>query len=76
MKITIETQKGGREFIAVIWSKDPRGSESPARDEPVFFTNPSLNVEDAKLKAERAFGLLDWGNGGQPDNEASVGIDY
>jgi hypothetical protein len=32
-------------------------------------------VQDAKEHAESIFGLLDWGKGGQHENEARVAID-
>lgn len=75
MRITIESRRGRpprREFVAVIWSREAIGNIP----RPVFYTMPSLTVAEAKLEAERALGLLDWGKGGRPENEASVAIDY
>jgi hypothetical protein len=36
----------------------------------------AVNSTEAMREVETVFGLLDWGKGGQPANQASVGLDY
>jgi hypothetical protein len=67
IRITIEPFGPGH-FQAVIWQRDQAA--------PAFYTVPVDTVEKAKLNAESALGLLDWGKGGQHPNQASVALDY
>lgn len=77
LKITIEeyaaewaTRSG---YAAVIWS---RANINYEPENAVFTTARYSTAQEAKERAELAFGLLDWGKGGQPENQAVIGLDY